>query len=191
VGASRTSLGRLIALKPAPPAADSPAMTLGDATSVSRIDSLDGRASGRVLATVFAKLGFAVERTEDHDDGTDLLLEKDGVRTAVRAEWATNPVRQEALQNVVASLADHGCDETMVVTNGSYTERARELARSNHVTLWDGTDLARALTSFCVVCEARVSSQVRRWCLDRPEEFNGRVYCFEHQRERTGVLRIA
>lgn len=34
----------------------------------------------------------------------------------------------------------------------------------------------------CVTCGAVVSKRVRDYCLERPDRFGGRIYCFEHQR---------
>jgi len=36
----------------------------------------------------------------------------------------------------------------------------------------------------CVVCGRSVSDRVRQYCLDRPERFGGKVYCYQHQRYR-------
>lgn len=35
----------------------------------------------------------------------------------------------------------------------------------------------------CVICRKRVSEKVRQYCLTNPDRFNGRVYCYEHQKE--------
>lgn len=34
----------------------------------------------------------------------------------------------------------------------------------------------------CVECGKRVSEKVREYCLERPNKFAGRVYCYDHQK---------
>jgi restriction system protein len=85
----------------------------------------------------------------------------------------------------------YDCSGAMVITNTRFTNRARQLAKANGVELWDRRRLERELLSFCNLCEKRVTPKVRTWCLDRPERFGGRVYCFDHQRDVIGLLRTA
>jgi restriction system protein len=35
----------------------------------------------------------------------------------------------------------------------------------------------------CLVCGVAVSEKVERFCLARPQRFDGRVYCYEHQQK--------
>lgn len=92
----------------------------------------------------------------------------------------------------------------MVVTNSYYTKQARELAKANDVQLWDRRDLVNALLSVkkeasleaevaaaiesdqnkCVVCNKPVSEKVKQYCSNNHEKFGGKIYCYEHQKNR-------
>jgi hypothetical protein len=42
----------------------------------------------------------------------------------------------------------------------------------------------------CATCGVSVSDKVRTYCLDRPDRFAGRIYCFKHQRRATLATEI-
>jgi restriction system protein len=164
---------------------------LGDPAAFEEIDLMDGRTFEHLVADLFGRLGYEIERTEFFDRGADLIIIRDEKRTAVQVKRAKNLVRQEAVQAVVTSKAVYACERAMVVTNSSFNGRAKQLARANDVELWARPELMRALLSFCALCEKAVSDPVHQWCMDRSEEYGGRVYCFEHQRSFAGILRTA
>jgi len=164
---------------------------LGDPTYLDEIDALEGRAFERLLAELFRRFGHEAELTPFYDHGADIVLIRDGERVAVQAKRAGTSVSQDAVRAVVASKAIYGCSAAMVITNNRYTSRAKQLAKANGVELWDRRRLERELLSFCNLCEKWVSPRVRNWCLDRPEEFGCRVYCFDHQRDVSQLLRTA
>jgi len=158
---------------------------------LAEIDTLEGRAFERLLGDLFRRLGHEAELTPFFDHGADIIVFRDGERVAVQAKRASKSVSQDAVQAVVASKPVYDCSGAMVITNSRFTSRARQLAKANGVELWDRRRLERELLSFCNLCEKRVTPKVRMWCLDRPERFGGRVYCFDHQRDVTGLLRTA
>ena len=170
---------------------------MGVVLPLTEIDRMTGRAFEKYLAELFVRLGYAVERTEWYDLGTDLIVTRDGVRTAVQAKRAAHPVRIDAVRAVAASLATYRCERGIVVTNAaSFTAPARRLAADADVELWARRELQQAIRyvqqrTSCVLCGKSVTDRVAKWCLDRPDEFRGRIYCFEHQRRPAGVLKIA
>jgi len=112
------------------------------------IDRMDGRTFENYLEVLFTRLGFRVERTRYVGDyGADLVVSKDGVRTAVQAKRFRRKVGVRAVQEAVAAKAQYGCDKAMVVTNAFYTQQALRLARANKVKLWDRNRLVGALIS--------------------------------------------
>jgi len=60
-----------------------------------------------------------------------------------------------------------------VVANAAPALIAAEVAPASN----DAADWAH-----CVTCGVAVSEKVRDYCLERPQRFGGRVYCFTHQR---------
>jgi restriction system protein len=171
--------------------ADAAGVRLGDPSALAELDRLDGRAFERAIGELLDRLGHTVETTDWFDHGADLVVVRAGERTAVQVKRARSPVRQSAVQTVVTAKAVYGCERAMVVTNSSFTGRARALAAANDVELWGRAELTEALLSFCMLCERRLSDRVRGWCLDRPADYGGRVYCFDHQRRFGGILRTA
>jgi restriction system protein len=113
---------------------------------IDEIDAMGGRTFEHYLEVLFSKLGYRVELSKYFGDlGGDLVIQKDGVRTMVQAKrWKRN-VGVEAVQQVVAAKAVYRCTQAMVVTNSHYTRAASELARKNHVVMWDREQLIKEL----------------------------------------------
>ncbi|HEY1013199.1 MAG TPA: restriction endonuclease [Herpetosiphonaceae bacterium] len=107
-------------------------------SGIAEIDRMSGTQFETYLAYLFRQFGYAVEQTGKRGDfGADLVLSKDGTRTAVQAKRYGKNVGVKAVQEAVASKGVYGCQTAMVVTNSFYTKQARALAEANRVTLWD------------------------------------------------------
>src|SRR5437588_2498031 len=115
------------------------------------VDSLSGDEFERCLGVMFDLLGYAVELTEYYDHGADLLLTKDGIKTAVQAKRMQDRVGDRAVQAVAAARPYYRCTAAMVVTNSEYQGRTRNLAEANGVELWDRTRLEETLTAAEVI----------------------------------------
>jgi restriction system protein len=117
-------------------------------SGIREIDRMDGKTFEHYLEVLFTRLGFKVERTRYVGDyGADLVVSRDGVKTAVQAKRFRRKVGVAAVQQAVAAKAQYGCSEAMVVTNAFYTAQAVRLARANKVKLWDRNQLVSALLS--------------------------------------------
>ena len=117
-------------------------------SGIREIDRMDGKTFEHYLEVLFTRLGFRVERTRYVGDyGADLVVSRDGVKTAVQAKRFRRKVGVAAVQQAVAAKAQYGCDKAMVVTNAFYTAQAVRLARANKVKLWDRNHLVSALLS--------------------------------------------
>lgn len=107
------------------------------------IDALSGRKFEEYLMVLFDRLGYEVESTEYFDKGADLILEKDGVRTAVQVKSRRkDKVDVHAVRDVVASMQVYHCHRAMLVTNNYLTLGAKREASTHHVTYWNRDDLA-------------------------------------------------
>lgn len=190
-------------------------------SGIKEIDAMDGAQFEEFLGTLFRRLGYRVENTRYRGDyGADLVVTKDGFKTAVQAKRWSKRVGVKAVQEAVASAGFYKCHRALVVANREFTKQARVLAEANNVELWDRDALvskmlavrgeattsapgvaantppplpaaaegAPSLTTdaadhgHCVTCGVAVSEKVRDYCLERPQRFGGRVYCFTHQR---------
>lgn len=103
------------------------------------IDKMSGDEFEKFLLTLFLKLGNRAQIVGSHkgDYGTDLIIEKGGVRTAVQAKRWKSTVGEKAVQEVYSSLKLRNCTKALVVTNRYFSYQAKILARSNDVELWD------------------------------------------------------
>jgi restriction system protein len=174
-------------------------------SGIDEIDRMDGKTFEKYLEVLFNKLGYRVERTRYVGDyGADLITRKSGVKTVIQAKRFKNNVNIKAVQEAVAAKGKYGCSEAMVVTNSYYTRQAEALARANGVKLWNRKDLANALIlvkkegpivaetaaaieddqEMCAFCGKTVSEKVKQYCLMNQEKFGGKIYCYEHQKNR-------
>ncbi|MFH0798529.1 MAG: restriction endonuclease, partial [Candidatus Woesearchaeota archaeon] len=67
----------------------------------------------------------------------DLIIEKNGISTAIQTKKYSGSVGNTAVQEVVASMKYYDCDKAMVITTGNFTKGAFELAGRNGVQLID------------------------------------------------------
>jgi restriction system protein len=98
------------------------------------------------LLVLFRGLGYAAELTPAQGDfGADLILTRDGVRTAVQAKRHTRRIGNAAVQQALAGREHYGCQRAIVVTSSYFTEAARRQAASARVELWDRDRLTEEL----------------------------------------------
>lgn len=183
-------------------------------SGITEIDRMDGLTFEKYLEAFFEKLGYKVERTKYIGDyGADLITCKDGVKTVIQAKRYKRKVDIKAIQEAVAAKGKYGCSEAMAVTNSYFTKPAIELAEVNKVHLWDRDKLVKELLALkkqgstleqqlesaaareqlattpvenevCIICGKPVSEKVKQYCLSNPKRFGGRIYCFDHQKQK-------
>ena len=94
------------------------------------------------LKKLFTRIGYDVETTKaSGDQGADLILVKNRVKTVVQAKFYSSPVSNKAVQEVVGAIKFYNADKGMVVTNNTYTKSALELADANNIEMIDGKKL--------------------------------------------------
>ena len=101
------------------------------------------------LASLFERMDYTVQivGSSAGDYGADLIIEKNGERTAVQAKCWRNFVGEKAVQEVFTSMNMYHCTSALVVTNWYFTHQARKLAQSNDVKLWNRTYLMKVILS--------------------------------------------
>jgi len=112
------------------------------------IDKMSGSEFEEKLSILFSQLGYAVRHTgKTGDYGVDLIIEKDGKKTAVQAKryGYREHVPESAIQQAFSGAKFYNCENAIVVTNSRYTKYAYQLARSIGVSLWNRSDLVNAL----------------------------------------------
>lgn len=104
--------------------------------------SLDGGAFESFLADVFRQLGYAVHQTgRSGDQGVDLIVERNGVKTAVQAKCYQDAVSISAIQEVYTGKALYRCHNCMAITSSQFTRGAKEAAAGLGCRLITGNDL--------------------------------------------------
>lgn len=76
-----------------------------------------------------------VRLTERYDLGVDIIARKHGVTWGVQVKRCNGMVKVNAVRQVVTALKHYKCDRAMVVTNGTYSRPALQLAKSNSCLL--------------------------------------------------------
>lgn len=109
--------------------------------------SLNGYQFESFLKKLFEALGYVVVQTKlSVDQGADLIVMKNGEKTAVQAKKYSGKVSNKAIQEVVAAKKHYNCNNSMVVTTGEFTKSAIQLAISNKVEIWDNNKLKKILS---------------------------------------------
>lgn len=107
---------------------------------------MDGATFEEFLDTLFRQLGYRVENTRYRGDyGADLVVSKDGFKTAVQAKRWSKRIGVKAVQEAVASAGYYKCHRALGVANRDFTKQARVLAHANNVELWDRDTLVSKL----------------------------------------------
>jgi restriction system protein len=133
------------------------------ASGIAEIDQMNGQQFEERLAAHFRQQGYRVDVTPYQGDfGADLIIDRQGVRTAIQAKRWKGNVGGGAVQEIVSAKGYYKCQQAMVVTNSTFTQAARQLAAANGVTLWDRAALIRELGTKAVPEEV-VLSQKLQW----------------------------
>ncbi len=107
------------------------------------VAALGGTPFEDYVEAIFKRLGYHTETTSiTNDDGVDLIITKDGVRSAVQCKGYQGSVGKEAVQQAYTGMAHYRCDRAIAVTNSSFTRGAINLAQSVGCQLIDGKELA-------------------------------------------------
>jgi len=111
-----------------------------------KLDHLSGAEFEEFLAGLLRGLGYAVELTATTGDyGADLILTKDRQRIAVQAKRYQGSVGVQAVQEALSGQAYYRCDAAWVVTTGSFTPNARQLAVKAGVKMMGRTELGKLI----------------------------------------------
>ena len=111
------------------------------------IDLMTGAQFELRLVEAFRRTGYQVRHVGGTRDlGSDLIVEKAGVRAVVQAKRQAARVGQPAVREAAAARAHYSAHRSMVVTNSYFTQTAIVLAASNDVELWDRDALSRFIS---------------------------------------------
>lgn len=114
------------------------------ADELAEIDEMTGLEFEQYAAELFEELGYenVTVTGSSHDQGADIIMERDGVRFAVQCKVYSTRLGNTPVQEIVAAREFYGCHVGVVVTNSYFTDFAVDLAKANRVLLWDRVHLA-------------------------------------------------
>jgi len=115
---------------------------------VERLRSIDWYQFEKLVGLVYRKLGYSVSRRggANPDGGIDLIIEKDGLRTAVQCkQWRTWNVGVKAVREFLGALTDAGIQKGVFITLCGYTGDAKQLATKHGIEIVNEMGLAAML----------------------------------------------
>jgi len=121
------------------------AAATSDAELLKQMRSIDWFQFEQLVALVYRKQCYAVSRRggANPDGGIDMIIEKDGTRTAVQCKhWKTWNVGVKAVREFLGALTASGIQRGLFVTLSGYTGEAKQLADKHGITILNEADLA-------------------------------------------------
>jgi HJR/Mrr/RecB family endonuclease len=112
---------------------------------------MEGRQFENFVGILYLLLGYEVEFTPaSADQGADLILVKDGIRTAVQVKRWRSSVGNSAVQEAISAKVFYKCKRGIIVTNSTFTRSARTLAlKDTSLKLIDGEKLRGLCNLYC------------------------------------------
>lgn len=127
------------------------------------LDQLSGTEFEAFLAGLFRTQGYTAELTPlTGDYGADLILAKDGKRIAVQAKRYVGSVGVSAVQEALSGQAYYQCETAWVVTTGTFTNNALELAKKSGVKLIGRSDIGTLMAQSAANAERSQSANGRK-----------------------------
>ena len=107
-------------------------------TTIVDIDLMSGTEFEEFLCDYFNEHGYECKITKaSGDQGVDLIATRHEATLAIQAKCYEGAVGNHAIMEVVAGTKYYNADQSMVITNSTFTKSAIELAKANGVILWD------------------------------------------------------
>lgn len=110
---------------------------------INSIDTLSGVEFEVLIADKFASLDFITYNTPKTGDfGADIILEtKSGSKIVIQCKRYNTKVNLKAVQEVLGAINHYGADFGVVITNNSFLNSAKKLAKNSDVELWGREEL--------------------------------------------------
>lgn len=100
----------------------------------------------KVVALMYAKLGYTVESHAGNTGGIDLVIQKDGERTAVQCkQWKGWKVPENTVREFAEIMARAGMAKGVFIVLGGSPDAAKQLAEERAIEVLDEGDLAQML----------------------------------------------
>ena len=114
-----------------------------------KLVKMDGFEFERYITRLYAHMGYKAYTTKASGDfGADVIARKGKEKLCIQCKYYKNPVGIEAVQQAVASLGYYKGTKAVVVTNSTYTDAAKTLAKKNNAILIDGPILRKMVNKY-------------------------------------------
>jgi Restriction endonuclease/Topoisomerase DNA binding C4 zinc finger len=117
---------------------------------IEQMHTMDWFQFEKLVGRVYQRLGYTVTRRggANPDGGIDLIIEKDGQRTAVQCkQWKAWKVGVRTIREFVGALSIAKIPKGIFITVRGYTVEARQLAADHGIEVMDEAGLAQMLES--------------------------------------------
>ena len=101
-----------------------------------------------LVGEAYRRRGYAVAETGGGgaDGGVDLVLRKGSERLLVQCKhWKVQKVSVKVVRELFGVVSAEGATGGILISSGTYTQEAKEFARTNGIELVDGTQLMRLI----------------------------------------------
>lgn len=118
--------------------------------SLESLQSMTWKEFEFMVAEAYRRQGYRVEFSMGGgaDGGVDLVLHKDGRKSFVQCKrWRKKPVTVEIVREQFGILTAEKADEAIIVTTGSFTDKAIAFAHGQPMRLIDGPQLLELVQS--------------------------------------------
>lgn len=115
---------------------------------IEQLRAIDWFQFEKLVALVYRKLGYTVTRRggANPDGGIDLIIEKDGQRSAVQCkQWKSWNVGVKAVREFLGALTDAGISNGVFITLCGYTGDAKQLAEKHGIEIVNEAGLAKMI----------------------------------------------
>lgn len=100
--------------------------------------NLSGHEFEHELASVFRALGYNSTVTKGSgDEGIDIILAKNGVRTIVQCKQHNQPVGPSTVRELYGTLSASNCKNAILACTGGFTKGVYQFARGKPIELLD------------------------------------------------------
>jgi predicted RecB family endonuclease len=132
-------------------------------SNISEIDFMDGHIFELFCAELLRKNGFVeVYVTKGSgDQGVDVLASKDGVKYAIQCKNYSTALGNTPIQEAYAGKTYYNCHVAVVMTNSNFTPKAKDLASSTGVLLWD-REIVSNMIDLAITLNAKKEAEDKR-----------------------------
>lgn len=110
---------------------------------ISGVDEMNGTEFEILVQHLLTSQGYQVKRVGGKNDlGIDLIASNNRHKHAIQVKRWNTPVGMDAIRAAVAGKVHYQCDRAVVITNSSFSWRAKKLASANECALIDRNKLA-------------------------------------------------